>query len=65
METHGGRLYDIQVPGGWLWKPGHDYTFLYEIEKDPVAVKVDLVTLSARDNEGSQITLGLRSAVCG
>jgi hypothetical protein len=34
--------------------------FLYEIEKDPVAVKVDLMTLSARDNEGSQITLGLQ-----
>ncbi|MCI0539035.1 MAG: hypothetical protein L0Z50_27830 [Verrucomicrobiales bacterium] len=34
--------------------------FLYEIEKDPIALKVDQVTLSSRDNEGSQITLGLQ-----
>lgn len=34
--------------------------FLYEIEKDPIALKVDQVTLSARDNEGSQLTLGLQ-----
>jgi hypothetical protein len=34
--------------------------FLYEIEKDPLALKVDQVTLSARDNDGSQLTLGLQ-----
>lgn len=33
--------------------------FLYEVEKDPMALKVDLVELSARDNEGKQVTLGL------
>lgn len=33
--------------------------FLYEVEKDPLALKVDLVELSARDNEGKQVTLGL------
>jgi hypothetical protein len=34
--------------------------FLYEIEKDPLALKVEQVTLSARDNEGSQLTLALQ-----
>ena len=34
--------------------------FLYEVEKDPLAVKVDLVELTARDKEGKQMTLGLQ-----
>jgi len=34
--------------------------FLYELERDPLALKVDAVELSARDNEGSQLTLGLQ-----
>lgn len=34
--------------------------FLYELEKDPLALKVDTVELSSRDNDGSQITLGLQ-----
>jgi hypothetical protein len=34
--------------------------FLYEIEKDPVALKVDSIELAAKDNDGSQITLGLQ-----
>jgi Tfp pilus assembly protein PilO len=33
--------------------------FLYEIEKDPLALKVDSVELSARDSRGQQLTLGL------
>ena len=33
--------------------------FLYEVEKDPLALKVDGVELSARDNNGQQLTLGL------
>lgn len=33
--------------------------FLYEVEKDPLALKVDAVELSARDNNGQQLTLGL------
>ena len=34
--------------------------FLYEIEKDPLALRIEQVTLSARDNDGSQLTLGLQ-----
>lgn len=33
--------------------------FLYEIESDPIGVKVDRVDLSARDNEGRQLNLAL------
>ena len=33
--------------------------FLHEVEKDPLALKVDLLELSSRDNEGKQVTLGL------
>jgi len=34
--------------------------FLYEIEKDPMALRMDAVEISARDNEGQQINLGLQ-----
>jgi hypothetical protein len=34
--------------------------FLYEVEKDPLAVKVDLVEITSRDKEGRQLTLGLQ-----
>ena len=33
--------------------------FLYEIEKDPLALKVESVELTARDTSGQQLTLGL------
>ncbi len=33
--------------------------FLYEVEKDPLAFKLESVEISARDNEGQQLTLGL------
>jgi hypothetical protein len=34
--------------------------FLYEIEKDPLALKVDAIEIAARDNEGQQLTLGVQ-----
>src|SRR5262249_34287074 len=34
--------------------------FLYEIETDPLALKIEQVTLNSRDNEGAQLTLGLQ-----
>jgi len=34
--------------------------FLYNIEKGPVALKLDSVELSAHDNTGQQLTLGLQ-----
>ena len=34
--------------------------FLYDIEKGPMALKLDSVELSARDNTGQQLTLGLQ-----
>ena len=34
--------------------------FLYEVERDPLALKVDGVELSTRDNTGQQLTLGLQ-----
>ena len=34
--------------------------FLYEIEKDPLPMHVDSVEISARDNNGQQLALGLQ-----
>jgi Tfp pilus assembly protein PilO len=34
--------------------------FLYSIEKDPMALKLDSVEFSARDNTGQQLSLGLQ-----
>ncbi len=34
--------------------------FLYDIERDPLGLKIDSVELSTRDNDGQQITLGLQ-----
>jgi type IV pilus assembly PilO-like protein len=34
--------------------------FLYNVEKDPLALKVEAVEISSRDNEGQQLTLGLQ-----
>ena len=33
--------------------------YLYELEKSPLALRVDTVELSGRDKEGQQLTLGL------
>jgi hypothetical protein len=34
--------------------------FLYELEKDPLALKVDMVEIISRDESGAQLTLGLQ-----
>jgi len=34
--------------------------FLYDIEKDPMALKLESVELSTRDNTGQQLTLDLQ-----
>ncbi len=34
--------------------------FLYEIERDPLALKLDSVEINARDKEGQQLSLGLQ-----
>lgn len=34
--------------------------FLYEIEKDPLALKVDIIEITSRDEHGSQLSLGLQ-----
>lgn len=34
--------------------------FLYQAEADPLAIKVDVVELTARDTDGEQLTLGLQ-----
>ena len=34
--------------------------FLYEIEKDPLALKIESVEINARDNTGQQLSLGLQ-----
>jgi len=34
--------------------------FLYSAERDPMALKLDLVELGARDKEGQQLSLGLQ-----
>jgi hypothetical protein len=34
--------------------------FLHSVETDPLALKIDIVELSARDNDGQQLGLGLQ-----
>lgn len=34
--------------------------FLYDLERDPMALRLQSVELTARDNEGQQLTLGLQ-----
>ncbi len=34
--------------------------FLYDVEQDPLALKVEAVEITARDNEGQQLSLGLQ-----
>jgi hypothetical protein len=34
--------------------------FLYSVEKDPMALRMELVELGARDKEGQQLSLGLQ-----
>lgn len=34
--------------------------FLYEVERDPLALKVEAVEIAPRDNNGQQLTLGLQ-----
>jgi hypothetical protein len=34
--------------------------FLYDLERDPLGLKLESVEVSARDNEGQQISLGLQ-----
>ena len=33
--------------------------FVYEVEKSPMALKVEALELSSRDNDGQQLALGL------
>lgn len=42
---------------GTLWTLSR---FLYDIEKGPMALKLESVDLSSRDNNGQQLTLGLQ-----
>ena len=34
--------------------------FLYEVEKDSLALRVEAVEITARDNDGQQLTIGLQ-----
>jgi len=34
--------------------------FLYDLEKDPLGIKVEIVEITARDTRGEQLTLGLQ-----
>jgi hypothetical protein len=34
--------------------------FLYEVEQDPLALKVEAIEITARDNDGQQLALGLQ-----
>lgn len=36
--------------------------FLYELEHDPLGIKVDSASLATRDSDGAQITLNLRTS---
>ena len=50
--------YECRVDAaGDLDKVNH---FLYSVERDPMALKLELVELGARDKEGQQLSLGLQ-----
>ena len=50
--------YECRVDAaGDLGKLSH---FLYSVERDPMALKLELVELGARDKEGQQLSLGLQ-----
>ena len=34
--------------------------FLYDLEKDPMALRLEAIEISSRDNEGQQLSLGLQ-----
>ena len=34
--------------------------FLYEVEKDPLALRVESVEITSRDNDGQQLSLALQ-----
>jgi len=34
--------------------------FLYDVEKDPLALKVDALEITTRDNDGQQLSLALQ-----
>jgi hypothetical protein len=34
--------------------------FLYNVERDPLALRVEAIEIAARDNDGNQLTLGLQ-----
>jgi len=34
--------------------------FLYEVEKDPLALKVEALEITSHDNDGQQLSLGLQ-----
>jgi hypothetical protein len=34
--------------------------FLYDVEKDPMALRLEIVEVSSRDAEGQQLALGLQ-----
>ena len=42
---------------GTLWTLSR---FIYDIEKDPLALKLESMDISSRDNTGQQLTLGLQ-----
>jgi len=41
-------------------RPREAERFLYSIERSPMALKLELVELGARDKEGQQLSLGLQ-----
>ena len=47
----------VPFPAGDLSKLSR---FLYSVEKDPMALRMELVELGARDKEGQQLSLGLQ-----
>ena len=52
------------IQGGWGADGFGDIAsltrFLYELEMDPLAYKVDSVKITAQDKEGSQLSLNLK-----
>jgi hypothetical protein len=34
--------------------------FLFDVEKDPLAIKIDAVEITSRDNDGKQLSLAVQ-----
>jgi len=60
VETRRGRLRYAGMPGRRLRSIQALARFLYSVETRPLALKVESVEITSRDNDGQQLSLALQ-----